>query len=58
MKTFNWGILGTGNIARKFTKSLHLLDNARLYSVGSREPDRAEKFALEFGFTRHSGSYE
>lgn len=58
MKTFNWGILGTGNIARKFARSLHLLDNARLHSVGSREADRAEKFAPEFGFTKHFGSYE
>src|SRR5512133_4328537 len=58
MKTFKWGILGTGNIARKFAKSLHLLDNARLHSVGSREADRAEKFALEFGFEKHFGSYE
>lgn len=58
MKTYNWGILGTGNIARKFARSLHLLDNARLHSVGSREADRAEKFATEFGFEKHFGSYE
>lgn len=58
MKTFNWGILGTGNIAKKFARSLHLLDNARLHSVGSRDPEKAGKFALEFGFAKHFGSYE
>ncbi|HUW92806.1 MAG TPA: Gfo/Idh/MocA family oxidoreductase [Bacteroidales bacterium] len=58
MKTFNWGILGTGNIAHKFTKSLHLLDNAHLHSVGSRDTVRAEKFALEYGFRKYFGSYE
>ena len=46
----NWGILGTGNIAHKFAKSLLLLDNVRLHSVGSRDPERASKFACGFGF--------
>lgn len=58
MKAYNWGILGTGNIADKFTRALMLLDNAHLYAVGSRDAGRAEKFAGEFGFTKHFGSYE
>ena len=58
MKAYNWGILGTGNIAHKFARALMLLDNAHLFAVGSRDADRAEKFAGEFGFTKHFGSYE
>lgn len=58
MSTFRWGILGTGNIARKFAKSLHLLDNAILYSAGSRDEERAALFARECGFKNHYGSYE
>ena len=58
MKTYNWGILGTGNIAGKFARSLHLLDNARLHSAGSREEARAGKFAQEYGFRKSFGSYE
>lgn len=58
MKAYNWGILGTGNIAHKFARSLMLLDNAHLYAVGSRDAGRAEKFAAEFGFSKHFGSYE
>ncbi len=57
MKTYNWGILGTGNIARKFTRALMLLDHAHLYAVGSRDSGRAEQFASEFGIRKHYGSY-
>ena len=58
MKAYNWGIMGTGNIAHKFTRALMLLDNAHLYAVGSRDAERASVFASEFGFARHYGSYE
>ena len=58
MRKHNWGILGTGNIAHKFAKSLLLLDNVRLHSVGSRDPERASKFASGFGFLKHYGTYE
>jgi predicted dehydrogenase len=58
MKAYNWGVLGTGNIAHKFTRALMLLDNAHLYAVGSRDSERAAAFAAEFGFTKHFGSYE
>jgi len=58
MKTYRWGILGTGNIAGKFAKSLNLLNNVKLHSIGSRDVGRAEKFAAEYGFSSHYGSYE
>lgn len=58
MKTHNWGILGTGSIAHKFSRALALLDNARLHSVGSRDIEKASSFAAEFGFHKRFGSYE
>ena len=58
MKAYNWGILGTGNIAHKFARALMLLDNAHLYAVGSRDGDRAVAFAAEYGFRNSFGSYE
>jgi len=58
MKAYNWGILGTGNIAHKFARALMLLDNGHLYAVGSRDAEKAAAFASEFGFTKHYGSYE
>jgi predicted dehydrogenase len=58
MKTYKWGILGTGNIARKFCNALHLLDNAEIYAVGSRSFEKAGKFASEFKIQKIYGSYE
>ncbi|MGB8491470.1 MAG: Gfo/Idh/MocA family oxidoreductase [Bacteroidales bacterium] len=57
-KNYNWGILAPGKISAKFTLGLKLLDNAVLYAVGSRDPQRAGKFAAEHGFRKHYGSYE
>jgi len=58
MKAYNWGILGTGNIAHKFTRALMLLDNAHLYAIGSRDAEKAAAFASEFKFSKSFGSYE
>jgi predicted dehydrogenase len=57
MKKYNWGILAPGKMSAKFTKGIMLLDNAYLCAVGSRDLERAEKFAGEFGFERYYGSY-
>ncbi|WP_111708998.1 Gfo/Idh/MocA family protein [Lutibacter citreus] len=57
MKTYNWAILGCGNIAKKFTTELKLLPNANLYATASRSLEKAENFANEFGFKKAYGSY-
>ena len=57
-KVYNWGILAPGNIARKFTTELQQLDNARVYAVGSRNAERAKKFADEFGVGHYYDNYE
>jgi predicted dehydrogenase len=58
MGKHKWGILAPGKMSAKFTRGIMLLDDAELYAVGSREKQRAEKFAAEFGFSKNYGSYE
>ncbi|WP_116106832.1 Gfo/Idh/MocA family protein [Lewinella sp. IMCC34191] len=58
MATFNWAILGLGNIARKFAEDLQRIDDAQLVAVGSRSAERAAAFAKEFGADHAAGSYE
>jgi predicted dehydrogenase len=55
--TLRWGILATGNIARKFAQELPTSRTGRLVAVGSRTNEAAEKFAQEFGGVRAHGSY-
>lgn len=58
MKTYNWGIIGMGRIARKFADDLKLLPNARLHAVASTSLERAEAFAGEYGAAHAYGRYE
>jgi predicted dehydrogenase len=58
MRTYNWGIVGLGKIARKFADDLRLLPNARLHAVASSSLDRAQAFAAEYGAPLAFGSYE
>ncbi|MDP9290985.1 MAG: Gfo/Idh/MocA family oxidoreductase [Verrucomicrobiota bacterium] len=61
MKTpgkLNWGILGTGAIAAKFSSGLVGSETGTLVAIGSRTHESAAKFASNFpGSTAH-GSYE
>ena len=57
-KTYNWAILGCGKIARKFSSDLQLLSNAKLYTTASRNLQKAQDFANDFGFEKAYGSYE
>lgn len=58
MATFNWGVLGPGNIAVRFTNDLKRLSDATLLAAGSRSLDKAEAFARRQGAVRAYGSYE
>ncbi|RZL08150.1 MAG: Gfo/Idh/MocA family oxidoreductase, partial [Hymenobacter sp.] len=58
MRTYNWAILGPGNIARKFAQDLALVPQARLHAVASRSLDKAQAFATDFGAAHAVGSYE
>jgi predicted dehydrogenase len=58
MKKYKWGILTAGKMSAKFVKALKLLDNVELCAVASRDREKAEKFAAEFGFRKSYSSYE
>ena len=58
MKTYNWGILGTGWIAKKMTDALPFVPNAKLYAVASRNKATADAYAKEHNIGKAYGSYE
>ena len=58
MRTYNWAILGLGNIAHKFAKDLALVPGARLHAVASRSLAKARAFATDFGVPHAVGCYE
>ena len=58
MKTYNWGIIGLGKIARKFAEDLRRLPNARLHAVASTSRERAKDFAVEYKAPYFFGTYE
>jgi predicted dehydrogenase len=47
--TIQWGIVGPGNIARKFARDLRFTEGGRLRAVAGRDLGRARKLADEFG---------
>jgi predicted dehydrogenase len=53
-----WGIMGLGNIARKFAADLALVDNAQLVAIGSRSMENAILFSKDFPSSDVHGSYE
>jgi len=48
MKTFRWGIVGCGNIARIHAKAINELEGVKLEGCVSRSFESAQKFAAEF----------
>ena len=56
--TVNWGIIGTGNIAKKFAIGLQALPDAKLLAVGSRAQATADAFGEQFNVPRRHDSYE
>ena len=49
MKKIKWGIIGPGNIARKFAQALSKSEDGELYAVASSDKIRAQAFADAFG---------
>ena len=54
----NWGILGCGNIARKFSEALAYLPEAHIQAVGSRNLKKAQEFGQSYQVNKSYGSYE
>ena len=57
MKTYNWGIIGTGFIARKMAEALLFVQQSKLHAVTSRSLDTATDFASSYNCKPY-GSYE
>ncbi len=54
--SIRWGILGAGNIAAHFAQTVSAGTRAQVVAVGSRNRDRAERFATAHGIpTTHVG---
>jgi len=58
MSKIRWGIIGTGNIAKKFATGLASCEGAELVAVGSRRQETADAFADEYGVPHRHASYE
>lgn len=56
--SLNWGILGTGSIARKFASELPHSATGRLVAVGSRSAEGAARFGEKFPGLRAYPTYE
>ncbi|MCR4898219.1 MAG: Gfo/Idh/MocA family oxidoreductase [Acholeplasmatales bacterium] len=53
----NFGIIGLGNIANKFAKTLNEM-NETLYAVASRNIDKAKEFGQKYNSVKCYGSYD
>ena len=58
MKQLNWGIIGTGAIARAFSHGLKQSQTGRAVALASRSEDKARAFAREETIETAHGSYE
>ncbi len=56
--TVRWGIIGCGNIARKFAGCLSAVPGASLEAVAARDLAKAEAFAADTGAARAVAGYE
>lgn len=56
--SINWGIVGTGKIARRFTEDFVDIKNGKILGVASRTQEKSEDFAKNFNIERAYGSYE
>ena len=54
----NIGIIGAGNIAKVMAETVNGIEDATLYAIGSRNIEKAQAFAKDFGITKAYGSYE
>lgn len=57
-RLYNWALLGCGSIAKSFASDLQRLSNANLYAVASRDKEKANQYAIEFGFEIAYASYK
>ena len=56
--SLKWGVIGPGNIAKRFVSSTQKHTSQKFHAVASRTPDRAAEFAAEFEINTVHESYE
>jgi predicted dehydrogenase len=57
-KVINWGIIGLGKIAHKFSQDLIKVEDTKLYAVASRNQNKANDFATKYTVEKAYGDYE
>ena len=57
-KTYRWGIIGPGKIAKKFAEAIPIAGDAVLEAVASKDSKRGTAFAKQFNAARSFDSYE
>ncbi|MGN0972798.1 MAG: Gfo/Idh/MocA family protein [Aristaeellaceae bacterium] len=58
MAAFRFAVLGAGNIAGKFCRSVALVEDCQVCAVASKSLERAQAFAENNGISRYYDSYE
>lgn len=58
MKSFKWGIIGPGRIAKMFSESVSALPDAEVYAIASRSAKDPESLRKEHGAQKIYSSYE
>jgi len=58
MKTINWGILSTGNIAHSFARDFQYSEGGIIKAVASRTVENATAFARKYKIEKPYGSYK
>ena len=53
----HFGIIGAGDIARKFADAVRQLDNAEVIAVASKSLDRAQEWAAREHIPSYYGNY-
>jgi predicted dehydrogenase len=54
---FRFGVMGAGNIARKFCEAVTLIEDCKVVAVASKSRERAFSFAMEHGINSAYGDY-
>jgi predicted dehydrogenase len=57
-KPLRWGILGAGNIARRWSNDVVKLNDQKIQAVGSRDLEKANTFADKYEIPNRHNSYE
>lgn len=58
MQSFNWGVIGPGNIANTFAKAIASSQKGKILAVASRSADRAADFAKTYQIDKTYSDYE